>query len=97
MLEIQRAIRRFVHKLTGKSKLAFFTVVTMVCIIAISIGIYTQYFYKYSETDPLMLGINIGSEKTAEELQLLKAEFNSLFTNSLVKNSENVNIVEKRE
>ena len=97
MLEIQRAIRRFVHKLTGKSKLAFFTVVTMVCIIAISIGIYTQYFYKYSETDPLMLGINIGSEKTAEELQLLKAEFNSLFTNSLVINSENVNIVEKRE
>ena len=97
MLEIQRAIRRFVHKLTGKSKFAFFAVVTMVCIIAISIGIYTQYFYKYSETDPLMLGINIGSEKTAEELQLLEAEFNSLFTNSLVINSENVNIVEKRE
>lgn len=97
MLEIQRAIRRFVHNLTGKSKVAFFTVVVMLCIIAVSIGIYTQYFYKYSDTDPLMLGINIGSEKTAEELQQLEAEFNSLFTNSLLVNSENVNIVEKME
>ena len=97
MLEIQRAIRRFVHKLTGKNKIIFFIAVAMICVIAISIGIYTQYFYKYSDTDPLMLGINIGSEKTAEELQLLKAEFNSLFTNSLIVNSENVNIVEKLE
>lgn len=97
MLEIQRAIRRFVHKLTGKNKFAFFSILTMICIIAISIGIYTQYFYKYSDTDPLMLGINIGSEKTAEEIQLLKANFNSLFNNSLVVNSENVNIVEKLE
>lgn len=97
MLEIQRAIRRFVHNLTGKNKWVFFTVVVMLCIIAVSIGIYTQYFYKYSATDPLMLGINIGSEKTVEELQQLEAEFNSLFTNSLVVNSENVNIVEKLE
>ena len=97
MLEIQRALRRFVHKLTGKNKFAFFAIVVMVCIIAVSIGIYTQYFYKYSATDPLMLGINIGSEKTVEELQQLEAEFYGLFTNSLVVNSENVNIVEKLE
>lgn len=97
MLEIQRAIRRFVSKLTGKNKFAFFIILAMICIIAVSIGVYTQYFYKYSEIDPLMLGINIGSEKTLEELQLLEAEFNSLFTNSLKVNSENVNIVEKLE
>ena len=97
MLEIQRAIRRFVSKLTGPKKLAFFLVVVMVCVVAISIGIYTQFFYKYSETDPLMIGINIGSEKTAEELQLLEANFNSLFQNTLKINSENVNIVDKLE
>lgn len=97
MLELKRAIRRFVSRLTGPKKFAFFVVVVMVCVVAISIGIYTQYFYKYSETDPLMIGINIGSEKTAEELQLLEANFNSLFQNTLKINSENVNIVEKLE
>ena len=97
MLELKRAIRRFVSKLTGPKKVVFFLVIVMVCMVAISIGIYTQYFYKYSETDPLMIGINIGSEKTAEELQLLEANFNSLFQNTLKVNSENVNIVEKME
>ena len=97
MLEIQRAIRRFVSSLTGPKKLAFFLGVAMVCIVAISIGIYTQYFYKYSETDPLMIGINIGSEKTAEELHTLEANFNQLFQNTLIINSENVNIVDKLE
>ena len=97
MLGFRRAIRRFVNDLSGPKKIAFFAVVVMVCIVAISIGIYTQFFYKYSETDPLMIGINIGSEKTAEELQLLEANFNSLFQNTLKINSENVNIVEKLE
>ena len=97
MLELKRAIRRFVSKLTGPKKILFFLVIIMVCVVAISIGIYTQYFYKYSETDPLMIGINIGSEKTAEELQLLQANFNSLFQNTLKVNSENVNIVDKLE
>ena len=97
MLEIQRAIRRFVSNLTGPKKLFFFLGVAMVCIVAISIGIYTQYFYKYSETDPLMIGINIGSEKTIEELHTLEANFNQLFQNTLKINSENVNIVDKLE
>ena len=97
MLELKRAIRRFVSKLTGTKKIVFFIAIAMICVVAISIGIYTQYFYKYSETDPLMIGINIGSEKTAEELQLLEANFNSLFQNTLKVNSENVNIVDKLE
>ena len=95
MLELKRALRRFVSKLSGKNKLVFFVVLTMLCIMAISIAIYTQYFYKYSDTDPLMIGINTSSEKTAEELQLLKANFNALFNNSLEVNSENVNITTK--
>lgn len=95
MLELKRALRRFVSKLSGKNKLVFFIVLVMLCIMAISIGIYTQYFYKYSDTDPLMIGINTSSEKTAEELQLLEANFNALFKNSLEVNSENVNITTK--
>lgn len=95
MLEFKRALRRFVSKLSGKNKLLFFVVIAMLCILAISIGIYTQFFYKYSETDPLMIGINTSSEKTAEELQLLEANFNALFINKLKVNSENVNITPK--
>lgn len=95
MLELKRALRRFVSKLSGKNKFVFFTVLVMLCIMAISIGIYTQYFYKYADTDPLMIGINTSSEKTAEELQLLEANFNALFKNSLEVNSENVNITTK--
>lgn len=97
MLELKRAIRRFVSSLTGPKKAIFFLSMAAICIVAILLGIYTQYFYKYSETDPLMIGINVGSEKTAEELQLLEANFNSLFQNTLIVNSENVNIVEKLE
>lgn len=66
-----------------KYKVAFFSVITLICIAVISIGIYVQFFYKYSETDPLMIGINIGSKKTNEYYNNLKAEFNSLFTNEL--------------
>jgi len=95
MLELKRALRRFVSKLTGKNKLVFFIVIVLLCIMAISIGIYTQFFYKYADTDPLMIGINTSSEKTAEELQLLEANFNALFTNSLKVNSENVNVTAK--
>lgn len=39
-----------------------------------------------------MLGINIGSKKTAEEIDILKAGFNNLFTNSIIINSENVRV-----
>lgn len=89
---MKRAIRRFVSTLQGPKKYIFFTVLVLVCIVALCLGIYTQFFYKYSDTDPLMLGINIGSQKTAEEIDILKAEFNNLFTNSIIINSENVRV-----
>lgn len=89
---MKRAIRRFVSTLHGPKKYIFFAVLTLVCIVALCLGIYTQFFYKYSDTDPLMLGINIGSKKTAEEIDVLKAEFNNLFTNSIIINSENVRV-----
>ncbi len=89
---MKRAIRRFVSTLHGPKKWIFFIVLALVCIVAICMGIYTQFFYKYSDTDPLMLGINIGSKKTAEEIDILKAEFNNLFNNSILINSENVRV-----
>lgn len=89
---MKRAIRRFVSTLTGPKKYIFFAVLALICIVAICLGIYTQFFYKYSDTDPLMLGVNIGSKKTAEELDMLKADFNNIFTNSIVINSENVRV-----
>ena len=89
---MKRAIRRFVSTLQGPKKYIFFTVLALVCIVALCLGIYTQFFYKYSDTDPLMLGINIGSKKTAEEIDILKADFNNLFNNSIVINSENVRV-----
>lgn len=84
---MKRAIRRFVGSLTGTKKYVFFVVLILICIVALCLGIYAQFFYKYSDTDIFMIGINIGAKKTAEEIDVLKSNFNSLFTNSLVINS----------
>lgn len=87
---MKRAIKKFVGTLTGPRKYIFFTALSMICIVALCLGIYAQFFYKYADTDALMLGINIGSKKTQEEIDTLKVNFNSLFTNSILINSENV-------
>lgn len=87
---MKRAIRRFVGSLTGTKKYVFFIVLILICVVALCLGIYAQFFYKYSDTDIFMIGINIGAKKTAEEIDALKANFNSLFTNSLVINSTEV-------
>ena len=87
-----RAMRRFVSKITGPRKIIFFVVLALICILALSIGIYTQFLYKYSATDPFLIGINLGAEKTKEEYALLEANFNGLFTNELKVNSENLNV-----
>ena len=78
-----REIKRFLGNLSGKNKFFFFFALFLICIVALCIGIYTQYFYRYSETDPLMIGINTGKEKSIEEIANLKAEFNNLFQNTL--------------
>lgn len=87
---MKRAIRRFVSSLTGTKKYIFFIVLVLICIVALCLGIYAQFFYKYSDTDIFMIGINIGAKKTAEEIDILKSNFNSLFTNSLVINSQDL-------
>ena len=89
---MKRALRKFVSTLTGPKKYIFFLVLVLVCLVALCLGIYAQFFYKYSDTDALMIGINIGSKKTAEEIDILKSNFNGLFNNSIVINSENVRV-----
>ena len=85
-----RAMRRFVSHLTGRNKYIFFLVLILICIVALSLGIYGQFFYKYSETDPFMIGINIGAKKTAEEYSILQSNFNELFDNTLRVNSNDI-------
>ena len=85
-----RAMRRFVSKITGPRKVIFFVVLALICILALSVGIYTQFFYKYSATDPFLIGINLGAEKTKEEYAMLEANFNGLFTNEVKINSESL-------
>ena len=92
MNSVKRALRRFVSKLNGKNKVIYFVVLFLICVIAICIAIYGQYFYKYSDTDPLMLGIHIGAKKTTEEYANLKAGFNDLFTNEVKVNSDTLKI-----
>ena len=89
---VARALRRFVSKLTGRNQVIFFVVLFLICVVAICIAIYSQYFYKYSDTDPLMLGIHIGAKKTTEEYASLKANFNNIFTNTVHVNSENLKV-----
>ena len=87
---MNRAIRRFVGSLNGPKKYLFFLGLALICVVCLCLGIYAQFFYKYSDTDMFMIGINIGSQKTAEEIAILKANFNSLFDDSIKINSENV-------
>lgn len=72
-----------------KYKILFFTTIALICVACICIAIYIQFFYKYAKTDPLMLGINIGSKKTAEYYNNLKIEFNSIFDNQVVTEQPN--------
>ncbi len=81
-----RAIRRFVSTLHGRTRVFFFLAIMGVCVVALLMGVYISFYYKYNETDPLMLGINVGSEKSAQELATLEDEFNSLFENKLKSN-----------
>lgn len=89
---MMRAVRRFFDTLHGTRKYMFFIGIILICVVALCLGIYAQFFYKYSDTDALMIGINIGSKKNAEEIDALKSNFNSLFTNTLVGENENLNV-----
>ncbi len=89
---MRKPIRRLVNSLYEANQYLFFVALILICLVAISIGVYAQFFYKYADTDPLMLGINIGAKKTAEEYALLKSNFDEIFDNTLKINSENLSV-----
>ncbi len=86
------AITKLISHLNGKSRVVFFVIVALICIVALGLGIYIQFFYQYSDTDPFMIGIHIGAKKTAEEYTLLKNNFNEIFMNDLKVNSEEIDV-----
>ena len=44
-----------------------------------------------------MIGINIGSKKTAEEYAILKSNFEDLFINEIKENNEETNVIVQEE
>jgi len=72
-------------KILGMNRTMFFVIVILLCALSLSIGIYAQVFYRYSDTDPFMLGIGVGKTQDAAEITKLKNEFSTgkIFTNDI--------------
>lgn len=83
-------------KILGMNRVMFFIIVILLCILSLSIGIYAQIFYRYSDTDPFMLGIGVGKTQDAAEITELKNNFNKIFTSDL-SGKTNKNIKKKEE
>lgn len=84
-----------VEKILGMNRTMFFVIVILLCILSLSIGIYAQIFYRYSDTDPFMLGIGVGKTQDVAEITKLKNEFNNIFSNDLTGESTLQNIKKK--
>ena len=69
-------------KILGMNRVMFFIIVILLCILSLSIGIYAQVFYRYSDTDPFMLGIGVGRTQDAAEITELKNNFNKYWWNN---------------
>lgn len=70
-------------KILGMNRMMFFVIVILLCVLSLSIGIYAQVFYRYSDTDPFMLGIGVGKTQEKAEITALKNGFNDIFTNEV--------------
>ena len=77
-----RSLLKFFDGLDGTKKVVFFVVIILLCVVALFVAIYIEFFYQYSETDPFFTGL-VSSEKTQEEITNMKNGFNDLFKNSL--------------
>ncbi len=83
-------------KILGMNRIMFFVIVILLCILSLSIGIYAQVFYRYSDTDPFMLGIGVGKTQEKAEITALKNGFNDIFTND-ISGSTSANVKRKQE
>lgn len=75
-------------KILGLNRTLFLVIVILLCVLSLCVGIYAQFFYKYSESDPFMLGL-VGNAKAEEELKVLESGFDTIFTNELKSNTNN--------
>ena len=82
-------------KILGMNRVMFFVIVILLCILSLSIGIYAQIFYRYSDTDPFMLGIGVGKTQEKAEITALKNGFNDIFTNDISGETQVKNIKKK--
>ena len=72
-----------VDRILGMNRTMFFVIVGLLCVLSLSIGIYAQIFYRYSDTDPLMLGIGVGKTQEKAEIVALRNAFSEIFTNDI--------------
>ena len=79
-----RTIRKIKQFKSVRHKLIIFIPIILLCVIAICIGIYAQFFYKYAETDKFIIG-NVDKEgyKREEIYEELKNNFNDIFTSTV--------------
>lgn len=78
-----------------EKRLILYAAIIIVCIIAVGIGVYAQFFYKNGDTDKLMIGgitgNTVNKEETNEKEEEAKNNFDSLFINALTYTSESFN------
>ena len=72
-----------VDKILGINRTMFFVIVALLCVLSLSVGVYAQVFYRYSDIDPFMLGIGISNKKEKAEITALKNSFDDIFTNDI--------------
>lgn len=73
-------------------RLILYALIIIICIIAVGIGVYAQFFYADGDTDGLMIGANsVKKEEINEQEEIAKNSFDSLFINGLTYVSENFN------
>lgn len=74
-------------RIFGINRNLFIIIAILICVLSLCIGIYAQFFYKYSESDPFMFGFTT-SAKEEEEITKLISDFDNIFINELVSNNE---------
>ena len=74
----------------NRTRRIVFTIIILICLIAIGIAIYNQYYSE--EKLGIIIGINDDVEKENERISELKANFNSIFDNTLT-NNQNISLI----
>ena len=77
-------------------RIILFTVIIIICIIAIITGVYAQFIYRYDNPSDILFGNLLTSEEYDSTYDDLRAEFDTIFTNTF--NSEtNITTVQKTD